>query len=152
MRRFLGGLTALTVAASLALAVQATAAPRGAEAKCLKVSAGLLANLKDSLKGKARGKMGTPKGVKSGGTFSGPRDLQLGVYFVSARIAGYGIATWAVGREAFRTGGGIVIGIGPVARRASDAGTFLTNSQGSAPGIGLTPAADGWAESQACVK
>jgi hypothetical protein len=112
--------------------------------------AAVVASLKDGLRASARGKLGTPRAVRSRGRFGGLRDIREGpVYFVSARVRGFGIATWAVGASAFRTGGGVIIGVGPVARRVSLAGVDLPLS--TLVAWGLTPAADGYAASRACV-
>jgi hypothetical protein len=115
------------------------------------VSSGLLAGLKDGLRAKARGKMGTPKAVRSHDQLGGLRDIREGpVYFVSAPVSGFGTATWAVGGKAFRTGGGVILSVGPVARRVSIHGVDLPPSL--LAGWGLTPAASGYAASRACVK
>jgi hypothetical protein len=132
-----------------AVAFGAEAAPQRAVA-CLKVPNGLLVSLKDGLRAKARGKVGTPKAVKSNSQFSGPRDIREGpVYFVSAPVRGFGVATWAVGGQAFRNGGGIIIAVGPVARRVSTAGVDIPTSTLKA--WGLTSAANGYAQSRACL-
>lgn len=89
--------------------------------------------------------------MKSSGQFGGLRSLREGhVYFVSAKVRGYGIATWVAGGKEFKTGGGVLIGIDPVARRVSDAGVDLRPSLLAS--WGLTSGADGYAASRACVK
>lgn len=141
---------ALIGASVIAFASPGASAPRRDEAKCLKVSSGLLSNLRDGLRDGARGKLGTPKAVKSRGSFGGLRDIREGpVYFVSAKVRGYGIATWAVGGQAFKTGGGAIIAVGPVARRVSIHGVDIPPSTLEA--WGLAPYADGYDESRACV-
>jgi hypothetical protein len=56
---------------------------------------------------------------------NGPHGLSKGVYFVSARVRGFGIATWAADARAFKTGSGFVTGIGPVAQRVSFLGADI---------------------------
>jgi hypothetical protein len=111
----------------------------------------LVATLRGSLKPKLRSKLGTPWGVKSRGHFSGLRGIREGpVYFVSANVRGYGIATWAVDADAFNSGGGVVLGVGTVARRVSDAGVDIRAS--TLRSWGLAPYAEGYAASRSCVK
>ena len=135
-----------------AIAGYAGASPAASErsdaGRCLKVSSGLVATLKDGLKRVARGKLGTPRGVKSRGQFSGPNSFANGVWFVSARVRGFGIATWAVDRDAFRTGGGFGTGVGPVARRVSELGIYIPLS--TLRGWGLVPYAEGYTASRFC--
>ena len=89
--------------------------------------------------------------MKSRGKFGGLRDIREGpVYFVSARVRGYGIATWAVGGQAFVTGGGVILGVGQVARRVSTAGIDIPLATLEA--WGLAPYAEGYDVSQNCVK
>ena len=127
----------------------ASAASEGSDTdRCLKVSSGLVATLKDGLKRVARGKLGPPRGVKSRGQFSGPNSFANGVWFVSARVRGFGIATWAVDRDAFRTGGGFGTDVGPVARRVSALGISIPLN--TLKSWGLTTGAEGYAASRSC--
>lgn len=94
--------------------------------------------------------MGTPWAVRSRSHFGGLRGIREGpVYFVSASVRGYGIATWAVDADAFRSGGGVVLGVGTVARRFSDAGVDIP--VGTLKIWGLTPSAEGYTASRSCV-
>lgn len=118
--------------------------------RCVKVSSGLLSNLRSGLKAKARGKLSSPRGVKSRAQItSGPRGFAAGTYFVSAQVRGFGIATWAADAKAFRTGGGFITVVGPVARRVSILGVDLPPS--SLQAWGLSENTDGYAASRRCV-
>jgi len=122
-----------------------------AEAECLKVSSGLVGSLKSGLKAKARGKLGVPRAVKSRARItSGPRGFLEGAYFVSARVRGFSVATWAVDPRAFRTGGGFIVGIGPVARRVSVFGVDIPLR--TLRRWGLTESTHGYAASRRCVQ
>jgi len=118
---------------------------------CLKVPAAFVGALKSGLKAKARGKLGTPRAVKSRDSFtSGPRGLAAGVYFVSARVRGFGVATWAADARAFKTGGGYIADVGPVARRVSVYAVDLPPS--TLRSWGLSEQAHGYAQSRRCVQ
>jgi hypothetical protein len=144
------GLLVSTTVATFTGSAHAT--PQRVEADtCLKVSSGLLSSLRSGLKRTARGKLGTPRAVKSRAQItSGPRGFAEGAYFVSARVRGFGIATWAADARAFRTGGGFITGIGPVARRVSVLGVDIPVS--TLRGWGLTEATHGYAASRRCVQ
>lgn len=144
------GIVALITGALAGYAGAGSRLERTDSGRCLKVSKGLVSSLKGGLKRAARGKLGTPRGVKSRGEFGGPNSFANGVYFVSARVRGFGIATWATDRDAFRTGGGFIVDVGPVARRVSVAGIDIPLS--TLRGWGLTSAADGYAASRNCVR
>jgi len=101
------------------------------------------------LKAKARGKLGKAKAVKSRAQFTFPRGLSAGVYFVSAKISGFGTATWAVSTAAFKGRNGLLIGVGPIARRVSTLGIDLPLSTLSL--WGLTKSTSGYHESRHCV-
>ena len=138
----------IVVGAIASYAGASPASERSATDRCLKVSSGLVATLKDGLKPRSRGKLGTPRGVKSRGQFSGPNSFANGVWFVSARVRGFGIATWAVDRDALRTGGGFGTDVGPVARRVSELGIYIPLS--TLKSWGLTTGAEGYAASRSC--
>jgi hypothetical protein len=123
-------LALLAVASESAVPGDTSAAPQVVNQTCLKASSGLVSSLKGGLKAKARGRLGTPRVVKSRGQLSGfsPRGFRAGVYFVSAKVRGFGIATWAADASAYRTGGGFIVGIGPVTRRVSVAGIDIPAS------------------------
>jgi hypothetical protein len=116
---------------------------------CLKAPASLVRSLKSGLKSNARGKLGTPRAVKSHDQYTVPRGLQAGVYYVSAPVRGFGVATWAVSASAFKTGGGLIIGVGPVARRVSVDGIDIPAD--TLRLWGLREIADGYAQSRRCV-
>ena len=120
-----------------------------AASPCLKAPASLVHSLKSGLKSNARGKLGTPFAVKSRDRYTIPRGLQAGVYYVSAPVRGFGVATWAVSASAFRTGGGLIIGTGPVARRVSVLGIDIPAS--TLRLWGLRETANGYAPSRRCV-
>jgi hypothetical protein len=105
--------------------------------------------VKASLKREARSKIGKLQAVKSHDTFTTPRGLTHGVYFVSAKVRGFGIATWAASTSEYNTGGGLLIGVGTVARLVSDAGTDLPRS--TLKLWNLTTHTNGYAESRRCV-
>jgi hypothetical protein len=140
------------VAVVLACDVGAGIDPGGVSGgRCLKVPQPLVSSLKSGLKRAARGKFGVAAAVRSRGKFGGLRDIREGpVYFVSARVRGFGIATWAVGGSAFKTGGGVILGVGPVARRISTFGVDIPTS--TLAGWGLAPYAEGYDVSQTCVR
>lgn len=98
----------------------------------------------DLKRGRTLGKI---KAVKSRGTFDGPTDLTLGVYFVSADVQpSPGAATWAFGARAFEGHTGIIVAADPAARAVSDLGV-----DAPVEGWGITPAAEGYEESRECV-
>ena len=103
---------ALSSSTLLILAFLAQAQPTRAttSSPCLKAPASLVGFLKSDLKSNARGKLGTPRAVKSRDQYTVPRGLQAGVYYVSAPVRGFGVATWAVSASAFGSGGGLIIG------------------------------------------
>jgi hypothetical protein len=115
----------LTLGAAFAAYAQATP-ERIAPDICVQVSSGLIGRLKSGLKPKARGRLGRPAAVKSRQLVTnGPHGFRKGVYFVSARVRGFGIATWAADARAFKSGLGFVAGVGPVARRVSNLGADI---------------------------
>jgi hypothetical protein len=141
---------ALIVAATVTSATLASRERIGSNA-CLKVSSGLLNSLKSGLKPKARGKLGTPRAVKSRAQITnGPRGFAAGAYFVSARVRGFGIATWAADARAFKTGGGFITGVGAVARRISYLGVDIPLSTLRA--WGLSESTHGYTASRRCVQ
>jgi hypothetical protein len=92
-----------------------------------------------------------PKGVKAQGDFSAaPRDFRDGVYFVSANLQSIGMATWAVGARAFRTGGGLIVAIGKTARAVANLGVDIPS--GTLAHWGISTTTNGFAASRACVK
>ena len=115
---------------------------------CLSVPAPMVAALAAGLKSKARGKLGRARAVRSSARITFPRSFAAGTYFVSAPVRGFGIATWAASAEAFRTGGGFITGVGPVARRVSVLGIDLPAS--TLRTWGLTERTDGYAASRRC--
>lgn len=118
---------------------------------CLKVSSGLLTSLRSGLKPKARGKLGTARAVRSRDQItSGPRGFRAGAYIVSARVRGFGIATWAADARAFRTGGGFITVMGPLARRVSILGIDISVS--TLRNWGLSETTHGYAASRRCVR
>jgi hypothetical protein len=128
-----------------------TSVTAGQAGRCLPVRPALLAQLKASLTRKAKGKLGKTAAVRSRDDFSGaPLGFQKGVYFVSANLRGLGVATWAVSADAYRTGGGLIFGVGPTARRYSVLGADIPLSTLRA--WGLTVTADGYAASRNCTK
>lgn len=96
-----------------------------ANSACLAVPKPMVAALGSGLKVKARGRLGTARAVKSTATISFPRGFRAGTHFVSARVRGFGVATWAADASAFRTGGGFITGVGPTARRVSVLGVDI---------------------------
>jgi hypothetical protein len=147
-----------TIVVLLALAMGSTAHSAGsrvtggheASAGCLAVPKPMIAALKSGLKAKARGRLGTPRAVKSTATISFPRGFRAGTYFVSAPVRGFGVATWAADASAFRTGGGFITGVGPIARRVSVLGVDIPPA--TLTGWGLTSTTHGYAASRRCVQ
>ena len=77
-----------------------------------------------------------------------PRGLTEGVYFLTADVQpNPGFSTWAVSEEWLETGGGVIYGIGPAARAASDLGVDVDPSM-----WGLTEQSDGFSESVECAE
>lgn len=123
--------------------------PEGAkQSRCLAVPKGARSSLAAGLK---RGhRLSGLVAVRSRGKFSGPADLTLGVYFVSADVKpSPGISTWAVGERAFKTGGGIIVAADPASRAVSTLGVDL--SPDVLKGWGISRGAEGFGASQACV-
>lgn len=88
--------------------------------------------------------------VRSKDKFDGLNDLRLGVYFVSADVKpSPGIATWAVGEKAFKTGGGAIVAADSASRAASTLGVDIPSR--TVVGWGITPDAEGYEASRACV-
>jgi hypothetical protein len=80
-------------------------------------------------------------------SFTGPRELAGGAWFVTADIRPRpGLSTWIVSDEAFETGGGIIIGVDRAARVASSAGDPADRDT-----IGFRPSSDGVQESRDCL-
>jgi hypothetical protein len=103
------------------------------------------------VKARYRGKLGAFRAVQSHGKFAPfPRSLQKGVYFVSAKVMGLGVATWAVSADAYRGGSGVIYGAEPVSRRISILGVDM--SPAVLKGWGISPATDGFAQSRTCAK
>jgi hypothetical protein len=148
---FLAPVAAALTAVALLPSMHASAAAGKASGRCQTVPRPALAALKGSLKGTAKGKLGKANAVRSRADFSGApiRGLRKGVYFVSARVGGVGIATWAMTVDAFRTGGGLIYGVGSIARRFSDLGADVPTS--TLKRFGLTEATEGYAASRSCV-
>jgi hypothetical protein len=144
------GAAAVVVAVLAAIFTSEAGTTPGADS-CLKVPPAFVGALKSGLKAKARGKLGTPRAVKSRDSFtSGPRGLAAGVYFVSAQVRGFGIATWAADARAFKTGGGYIADVGPVARRVSVYAVDIPPS--TLRSWGLSEQAHGYAQSRRCVQ
>jgi hypothetical protein len=151
--------TVVAVTGIVWLALEIGAAPAGgatatvertAAGRCLSVPRPMVAALKSGLKAKAQGRLGTARAVRSRAHLTSPRGFAAGTYFVSAPVRGFGVATWAADARAFRTGGGFITAVGPVARRVSVFGIDL-------PAItlrlwGLTESTDGYAASRRCVQ
>jgi hypothetical protein len=70
--------------------------------------------------------------------------------FLSAKVAGLGVATWAVTADAYRGGSGVIFGAEPVSRRVSTYGVDVSPSV--LKGWGISPGADGFAQSRTCAK
>jgi hypothetical protein len=140
--------TSLLVVLSAAAAGQAARSATSSGA-CLIPPQVVIQSIKETLKAKARGKLGKSRAVKSRGQFTFPRGLRKGVYFVSAKVGGFGIATWAASASEYKTGGGLLVGVGAVARRISDAGIDL--SPATLSFWGLTTHTHGYAESRGCL-
>ncbi len=144
-----------TLAAGLALAA-ALASPGqpsqlASDAKCLKPRTALVKAIKSGLRAKARGKLRKARAVKARPlTGFAPRGFKKGTYFVSAKMRGFGIATWAADRPAYNTGGGLIISVGRVARRVSTLGVDIPRSTLEA--WGLTTHTRGYAASRRCVR
>lgn len=84
--------------------------------------------------------------MQSGDEF-GLRGIAEGASFVTGDARpDPGLSTWIAGADAFDTGGGLVIGVGPAARAASTAGDLV-----SLDAIGVSTSSDGYADSGACV-
>jgi hypothetical protein len=129
-------------------AVEPTAAAKakesGPQSGCRPVPVTLRRALADSLKGNRT--LGQLYAVQSEGSFSGPRGLAQDAWFVTGDVRpGPGLSTWIVSDEAFRTGGGIIIGVSPSARAVSDAGDLV-----SLDAIDVNESSDGYEESVAC--
>ena len=87
-----------------------------------------LMSIEDTLRGNRR--LGRSAAVQSSDSFDGPMTLSEDAWFVTADVvANPGLSTWLLSEEAYRTGGGIVVSVI----------------------IGVTPDADGFAASVACV-
>jgi hypothetical protein len=137
--------------AAVTFPVHATAMPRAAAGgRCLQVPPAFVESLKigvnysDNLSTHVAA-------VQSRGKFGGLNAVRDGpVFFVSARIRGYGMATWAAAATAFRTGVGVIIPVGANARRASTFGFEIPTSTLKA--WGLTPHAEGFDLSRACAR
>jgi hypothetical protein len=119
----------------------------------LRVGSAALKNIKAGLHASVRPKLRSARtrAVKAKGDFSdAPRGFSQGVYFISANLAGKGVATWAVSTSFFRTGGGLAFAVGTLARRVSDLGADVPSSV--LAGWGISTRTYGYAQSRACVK
>ena len=139
----LGTIAAVTREAS-------AASERSAAGTCLSVPRPMVAALRSGLKASARSRLGTPRAVRSSARIKFPRSFAAGMYFVSAPVRGFGIATWAASAEAFRSGGGFITGVGSVARRVSILGIDIPPA--TLRIWGLTEGTDGYAASRRCVQ
>jgi len=142
---------ALIAAASVSPA-SSSSARTAAWRACLTPHRPLLKALKASLTREARGRLGRVRAAKAHTKYTVPRGLASGVYFVSADIRGFGVATWAASASEYKTGGGLLIAVDSVARVVSTAGTDIPRSTLSR--WGLTPKTKdrGYAISRRCVK
>lgn len=121
-------------------------AHRQVVSRCEKVKAPLTRALRDALKGDR--KLKHLVAVRSEDKFSTPRGLTDGVYFVSGDVRpSPGISTWAVSKQAFETGGGLIFGIDEGARAVSDLGVDANLQT-----LGLSETNDGFEQSRNCTK
>lgn len=118
------------------------------KAACLKVPSAARQAIEEALKGDRR--ISKTAAVRAEGAATGLADIREEVYFVTADVQpNPGLATWAFGREAFRTGGGIIIAVGPAARAVTDFGVDIAPDR--LEEWGLTQSAEGYRASQECL-
>jgi hypothetical protein len=123
-------------------------ATRAETAACIKVPAVARRSLQSSLRPGHR--LGNMAGAWAAGPASGPSDITGQVYFVSAEVRpSPGVATWAFGRRAFRTGTGMIIGVDAAARSVSDLGADIPRERLAE--WGLTQSVDGFRASRECL-
>jgi hypothetical protein len=116
---------------------------------CLNVPSAALGSLRSSLEPGHR--IGRSAAVFAAGSVAGPTDLAHGVYFVTADVRpNPGLATWAFGGRAFRTGRGIIVGVDPAARAVSDLGVDIPPDRLGE--WGLTESAVGYRASRDCFR
>jgi hypothetical protein len=116
---------------------------------CLNVPSGALRSLRASLE--PGHQIARSAAVFAAGSVAGPADLAHGVYFVTADVRpNPGLATWAFGGLAFRTGGGIIVGVDPAARCVSDLGADIPPDRLGE--WGLTESAVGYRASRDCFR
>jgi hypothetical protein len=136
-------------------AIAATSSPAQptalAASRCVTPGKAFLVNFKPGVKAKYRAKLRLLRAVKSRGKFGPfPRSLQKGVYFVSSRVPGVGVATWAVSADAYGGGSGVIYSAEPIARKISTYGIDVSPS--ILKGWGISSGSDGFAASRACIK
>lgn len=141
----------LAAISSLAvLAVAPVAGAHGEASRCLSVKPALTKVLRAGVKSSLRARLGTPKAVKTTARLrKAPSGLAKGAWFVSVPVRGRGTATWIVNESAFRTGGGVILPVGSLARSVSVFGSALSPAVVSSWGI--TTRTDGYAASRDCV-
>lgn len=128
-----------------------SADPASTSARCLLVRAPALKAIRSGLRANERAKLGTVRAVKAKGDFShAPSGFSQGVYFISAKLRGKGIASWAVSTSFLRSGGGLAFAVGKVARRYSTLGVGVPVS--ILARWGISTGTYEYAESRACVK
>lgn len=116
--------------------------------RCIVTPRHVVAALNTTLK--VSGKIVKARSVKSTETFTQPRGLTHGVYFVAGLISSHGktvFGEWEINTEAENTGGGLVFALGSTTRY-SKAGDLLDGK----PLMGDTGSKDGLVEAQKCVE
>jgi hypothetical protein len=139
------------VTATVATWTAPAARPASSAARCVKLQPAGLKALRSGLHPSFRPRLGKVRAVRASGDFSkAPRGFAKGVYFVSARLLGKGIATWAAGTSFTRSGGGLMFAVDKLARQASNFGADLPPSV--LKGWGISSTTPGYARSRACVR
>jgi len=125
----------------------ADAAPQAT--RCIAVTRALSTQLRHGVKPSLRARLGTMHAVKSRAQLrNAPASFGKRATFVSVRVRGRGVATWAVNDQAFRTGGGFILPVGQLARSIAVFGAALSPAIVTSWGIGART--DGYAQSRAC--
>ena len=140
---------AATVGA-VVIAAAGTASVRTPSAQCLQVRPAALMSIRSGLHRAARPKLRSARAVKAKGDFShAPRGYAHGVYFVSAKLRGTGVATWAVSTSFMTNGCGLIYAVSRTARAVSEFGADVPLSVMARWGI--SSRTHGFAESRSCV-
>jgi hypothetical protein len=145
----MGSIRLVVLAALVCGLVPGPALARPTSSSCVTPGASLTKALRKGMTDPSGPALVRIRAVLSPGTFpSAPAGMRRNVYFVSARVTGKGVATWAVSSPAFKSGSGFILSVDPLARAVSRFGSALSREVITA--WGFNARARGYEQSRKC--